>query len=800
MFKYIFLIAIRNIFRDKQLAFVNISGLALAFAAFILINQFVAFEKSYDNFHPDAENIYRIITHRHRNSGVLEKTSLTYSALNNHVKTELPEVATSARMQIDNGVIANKKNESFRTSYHYVDPEIIDVFSIPLIRGNRKTCLDNSGDIIISESSAKRFFGHTNVVGEHLKMSDSWTLQVKGVFKDIPENSHLEIDMMISWAIIDKEWGGFNHWGECLIHNYLKVKDETDTELLQQKLNSLLNHKNFNDPSIKKEKLVLQPVSDIHLKSHLQSEQTNLGSNKNMNLLFFLAFALLAIAWFNSINLYAAKSLKKSDNAIHYVALNFKKRNLYSQFFFQLFIVNTISFILALIIIWLIYPVMLKQMLLPNFFSWNDWLFWWWFLIIFLTGVILSSIYPFYVFYKGFRNYITPSKFHGKQKKTTDKLFVIIQLAASIFLFSGFLIVNAQIKYMKNKELGFNKQHKMILIGPNADTLFFNREIQTTFRNELSKSLGNKTISVSGAIPGQEILRRYDICATVFDEGNIVRLQANDIDEHFMPLHNINIIAGRNFDPIQFNEKKSVIINLKTSKLLGFDSPQKAISEYIYRRNNSKYKIIGVSNNYHHRSSQYTLSPMIFFYWKEIFPWIHIDYYTIPINRGLNQQTIKKTKFIWKKFFPNEPFVYFFLDEYFNKQYNEERKFSIFFGFFSALTLIIIALGIFSISMFMINSRAKEVGMRKVNGAKSWQVLFMILKEYLIMLSISIALSVPLSIYVMNHWLEHYAYKITINPFFYIVSGMCITIVTFLTVTLGTWKTANQNPVDNINE
>jgi len=802
MLKYLFLLASRNIYRDKVTTIINITGLTIALSVFILLTQYVKFERSYDDFHPDSEMIYRIIEETSLPDGSMVKNALTRCAFKLGIDDEIPEIVSSARIHPEQGVVTTKDNVSFRVKFNWIDPELLSFLNVKLIYGDAKTCLNETHTTILSESVAKKIFGEKNPVGETLLLSGDHLFTVTGVFEDMPENTHFDFNVFYSWATIDEKWGFMNtSWRGNFVYTYFKVAENTDMSVLQKKLNELLaRNAPTKDEGSSKSEVLIQPIRDIHLKSDINTGKTkNEGGAPNVTILLIIAYALLLLAWLNSANLYAVKATEKSEDIKKFLSMGAKPRFIFMQFFMQIFLVNLLSLLLTVLLVVLLYPSVSNYISSNDFFDFSDLNYWIKVFFIIVTGVLCSSVYPFFIFYSGRKRVI--NRFHkdnSHHKQFTRKVLITIQLTTCLVLIFGFIVVNSQIRFMQNQDLGFELKQKLVLIGPNADELFENSELQKTFREELSGKLGNNEISVSGSVPGEQMLTRYELSkGTSFNEELKSEMPMNDVSEEYFPLYKISIIAGRNFDPDNFNEENSVILNQKALKTLGFTDPYETIGKKISFRHGKPKTIIGVVEDVHHLSLQFEKPPTIYFYWKNVFRWIRIDYYTIPVV-GDAKNTVAVAEKLWKKFFPLEPFEYFFLDDFFNQQYKEEVRFSRFFGAFSIFTIVVICIGLFSLALFMIKIRSKEVGVRKVLGAKTGQIVGMMAKEYFWLIFIAALFFIPLSYYMMKNWLEDFAYRIDLKFLFFILSFITVSIITLFSVSFGTIMTARKKPVESI--
>lgn len=802
MHKYNFIIALRGLWRDKITTIVNITGLSLAFIAFILIVQYVKFEKSYDYFHKDAENIYMIGIERTLENGNIEKSAYSYCPLKLKLDDEISEIEYSSRSHPEQGVFTTEDKKSFRLKCNWVDPEFLNIFNISLIYGNKKTALNQTHTVILSESVAEKIFGDKNPVGETLLLSGEHLFTVTGVYEDLPENTHLDLEVLPSWATIDEKWKGMNtSWSCKLVYTYIKLSENADTKKLLEKINRLIE-KNLPSNSKFQVSAILQPVTEIHLNPQLDTGIEDKGVEGNINILSIVAFSLLALAWLNNANLFAAQSAGQFQDAIKYISMGAKPRSLFSKFFIQIAIVNLVAIIISLAVIYFSYPFIRLYISGFDFLRPNDIFFWLQLFVLTTIGITACSVYPFLVFYSGRRRTINKKQSDSLFKRhITREILIGVQIAISLILTAGYLIINEQVSFMQNQKLGMNIKHKLILTGPNADKLFENAKIQNAFRSELEKELNIDKIAISGSVPGKELSTKMSFCkGKVFSEEKKINISTDDVNNNFFSLYEINFIAGRDFDTNKFNEDSTCIVNLKALKKLGFGDADEALGQEIVLGGGFIKTIVGIVNDVHHLSLKNEKQPIVYLYWKKSWRWIRIDYFTIPVETENIQTVINKTKKKWKVFFPDEPFVYFFLDDFFNKQYEEETRFKRFFVFFSTFAIIIIAIGLFSLARFIVKKRSKELGVRKVNGAKTQQLIFMILKDYFIVFFIALLIAIPLSIYLISLWLEIFPYKIEIKASTYILSTLFIAITIIIMVAAGTYKTANQNPVKSLKD
>ncbi len=822
MFRNYFKTAFRNLFRNKSFAAINILGLAVGMAAFLLIAQYVMFECSYEDFIPNRENIYRVSLTTYRNNELILASAENYPAAGPAIKNELPEVMSFARlynMGYKNNVIIRNENAKpdpiifKQRRFLYADSSFLPMMGYPMVSGNARTALAEPFTAVISEKYAQMYFGNTDPIGNTLHMRDDDAndelVKVTGVFKNLPLNTHLKFDILFSYKTLFTrgERGHIRYdqsWNREDMYTFIQLKPGTDPKMTEAKFPGIISkYKPQLKAANERQVLALQPLKDIHLRSDLAEEPE---ANGNANVVFFLSIIgifVLIIAWINYINLATARAIGRAKEVgVRKVAGAFKYQ-LVVQFLTEAAVVNLISLIIAyfLVFLGLSYFNTISGLSLDSSYLFQAWFF-----------ELLAGLWALGTFLSGFYPSLVMSSFKpvivlkGKLKSSSGgillrKGLVVAQFMASIALIAGTFIVYRQLNYMMSQDLGMNINQILVMDRPgNAPSDSKNPQAFQAgidlFRDELKKSPGIDAVTSSVTIPGNlrestATIKKY---GTHSDDSIIVNINSMDFD--FLKVFKMQLIAGRNFSrDFPQDPDTSVIITASTTKLLGYKKPDDAIGQTIIVTdfNNAKLVIVGVVNDYHQVSFRKPLEPSLF-----LCAMYEGEYYSIRVHTSNLSQTMQQVQQVWTKAFPGNPFEYFFLDDYFNRQYSNEGKFGQLFTTFSILAIMISCLGLFGLSAYMASQRIKEIGIRKVLGASITDITTMLSGDFLKLVVLSIFLVSPFTWFVMNRWLRDFAYRINIHWWIFGLAGLISLLIALITVSFQAIRAATANPVESL--
>jgi putative ABC transport system permease protein len=819
MIRNLFITALRNLRKNSFFSFLNIIGLAIGMTVFLLIAQYVRYEHSYENFITGKEDIYRVTLDGYQNNELVMSSAENYPGVGPSLKKELPEVVSYARlynMGYKNNVVITNENArpepiAFRQRrFMYADSTFLPMMGYEMVKGNAAQALSQPFSTVISETYARMYFGNEDPMGKMLHLQDddfvNELVKVTGVFKDIPSNTHLKFDVLFSyntlytrgdWAINRYREG----WRRKDMYTFIQLRPGTDPALVASKFPGLVaKYKPEIKDNRNRQTMGLQPIKDIHLNSDLSEEAEPNGNDRTVFFLGLIGIFVLVIAWINYVNLSTARALERAKEVGIRKVIGAFKAQLVSQFLTEAFIINLLSVLIAWGLACLFrtgFNTLSGLSLTGSYFYQS------WFLVVLLllwiAGSLLSGFYPALVL-SSFKPILV---LKGKLQTNRGgialrKGLVITQFVASIALIAGTLVVYRQLKYITSKDMGMNIDHVMVIERPGiSDTSerIRNAAIEL-FKNEVKKIPDVQSVASSFTIPGKQ--REYKVMAkrygTAARDSVIVRF--NSMDYGFLDAFKMKLIAGRQFSrDFPNDDDTSIIITETTARLLGFKKPEDAIGQPVTIPNFGNWNplIIGVVNDYHQVSLKKPLDPSIF-----VFNQFDGEYYSLRVNTSNLPGTIDNIRKSWNTAFRGNPMEYFFLDDYFNSQYANERKFEKLFIVFAILAIIIGCIGLFGLSAYTASQRIKEIGIRKVLGASVPDIARMLSGDFIRLVIIAIVIASPITWWIMNNWLQDFAYRINISWWVFAVAGTIALIVAIVTVSFQAIRAATANPVKSL--
>ena len=808
--------AFRNILRDKSFSFINIAGLSVGLAGCLLILQYVSFELSYDQFNKNEANIYRIVNDRYQNGKLIQHGTITYSAISPAMQADFPEVVNHTRVEPQgNRIISYNTKKIGEQNLLFVENSFLTMFTYPLVAGNAATALKDPHSAVITQALAKKIFGvndynYSSLLGKGIMLNnDSTMYKVTGICKDIPENSHLQFDLLLSyitlytgayaWKQSEYDFTDSDFW------HYIQLKPGTDYKKLEAKFNSFSQrYFHGNKISGSEEKFYLQPLNKAHLYSDFEYEIGETASAAVVWSLLIIALLIIVIAWVNYINLSTAKSMKRAKEVGIRKVSGATKNQLIKQFLTESFIINIIALFISLNIITLVQSSFNKlvQHELSLSYLFQKGLSGYHISVAFITvifcGIFVSGFYPSFVLSSFKPIHVLKGKLITSTKGAAlRKALVIGQFATTVALIIGSIIIYQQMRFVSKQELGFNMQQILVVRPPELtdwDSTFISRE--NSFAQQLNKFSYVYATSTSTNVPGGETARSFNIHR--IDQNSTVHytMRRNAIGMGFINLYKMKIAAGRDFTYTDFNpdfdKLHNIILNENAVKLLGYSSPQDAIGKTIVS-GGKKWDIIGVINNYHQKSLRYSVEPMIF-------QPAYSNYNFISVKVGTKdlQRTISYIKKEYNAFFPGNLFNYFFLDEHFNKQYTNDELFGRVFTIFAGFAILIACLGLLGLSLFATTQRTKEIGIRKVLGASILSIIMLLSKDFIKLVIIAFIIASPAAWYIMNNWLQDFAYRINISWWVFAIAAILALCIAFLTVSFQAIKAATADPVKSL--
>ena len=804
MLKNYLTIAWRNIIRHKVYAGINIMGLAIGIAACLLILQYVGFELSYEKFQVNKDRIYRVQQDRYNDGKITTRWAAGAFAPGNSFKDRIPEIETYVKLVQNNKVTVEVQHQPLQVDQvFFASQDFFKVFTFPLVAGDGSTALKEPMKAALSESTARKIFGSTDVVGKTMTLNRRSNYIITGVYKDAPVNTQVRPGMLLSYATFvqrntDSSGNGPENawqWDGCL--TYLLLRKSVDPKKLEAKFVPVVDQLAGADMKQSNSAAVyhLQPLQDIHLNSHFMMEPGETAEGKTVYLLLGIAFFIVVIAWVNYINLATARAMTRAREVGVRKAVGSNRRELIVQFLSESALLNGIAVVLAIGIVLIALPGFTalsgQQMGAGLFAQKNIWIN---LIVLFVTGVFLSGLYPAFVL-SGF-NPVDVLK--GKSGKTAHgavlrKSLVVFQFAASLFLLIGTVTVYRQIHFMRNQSLGLNIDQTLIIAGPTVGIDSTHLQKMKTFKEALVKQAAVKAIAVSTNVPGEAV--GWNAGGIKLVSEDITRQKQYRIigmDYDYISTYGLKMVAGRAFSKDFANDKNNVIFNEKAVQQLGFNKPADALNKRIDFWGN-QYTIVGVVANFHQQSLREDYDALIFRCIPDV-----AGYISIKTTAAGAKATIEAAKEQWSKIFTGNTFEYFFIDDHFNEQYKVDQRFGQVFGLFTGLAILVACLGLFGLASFTTLQRTKEIGIRKVLGASVGSILQLLYREFALLLAIAFVLALPVAWWTISTWLRGYAFRTDLHAGFFIIPLLVITAIAFIAVGFQSVKAAVSNPVKSL--
>src|SRR5687767_7717617 len=813
MIKHYLKVSFRNLWKHKSFSVINIAGLAIGMAACLLILQYVSFKLSFDQFHKKADNIYRVVNDRFQQGKLIQHGTITYSGVGRAMNEDFEEVLQNTRVVPSNEAIITYNNKRIaEPDLFFADSNFFNVFDFSLVAGDKHRVLIQPNTVVLSEKLIDKIFEHEGndyhqFIGKAVKLwTDSMPYKIEGVLKNVPENSHMRFEMLISYRTLINNWKEADHdFTQSDFWHYVQLKRGTDHKALNAKLGAFSQkHFNGNKVSGSDETFYLQPLSKAHLYSDFEYEIGRTGSATVVWELLVIALFIITIAWVNYINLATARSVERAREVGIRQVVGCERRQLIMQFLAESAMVNLIAMGLAIVFVLLLQSEFNKllnyQLSLSYLFTkgLNGYSILIGLISIVVAGIFVSGLYPAFVL-SSFRPIaVLKGKFGSSQRGIFfRKALVLGQFTVTIGLIIGSLVVMKQIRYMNKKQLGFNMDQVLVINPPTLtdfDSTFISRV--NSFKEELKQIAYVKAATTSWNVPGGDVGRSFNVRQADSASTNQFTVRHTSVDYDFLDVYGIKLIAGRNFKPTDHDpvgrNLRAMLINRSAAKLLGFRSPDDAIGKSILR-GQRKWDVVGVVEDYHQKSLRHALEPMIFMPFYSTNSEI-----SVKLSAGDLSGTIGQLKRKYEAFFPGNLFDYNFLDETFNRQYENEQLFGKTFGIFAGLAIFVACLGLLGLTMFATIQRTKEIGVRKVLGASVANIVLLLSKSFLKLILISAIVAFPLAWWAMNTWLRDFAFRVDIGWWVFILAGASALLIALATISFQAIKAAIANPIKSL--
>jgi putative ABC transport system permease protein len=805
MLRNYFTIAVRNLGKHKFFGIINVTGLSLGIACAMLIALFVIDELRYDKYNTKAERIYRLISHINF-GGNDSRYAVCPAPLAGTIREEIPEIEDATRFRSWGTFLVKKDKENFKEfNAVWADPNIFNIFSIALLKGNSNSVLKEPNTMVISESAARKYFGKSDPLNQTLILNGDMLYTITGVYRDIPHNSHFHFSMMLAMSGLDESRN--NIWLSNNFQTYYLVKEGADPKSIEKKINDLFfkyarpqviafTGKSI-DELIKGGSLVEeipQRLLDIHLRSNAQGEFEANGDIRYIYIFSAVALFILFLAIINFVNLATARSADRAREVGIRKVMGSQRKFLIFQFLTESIIMSITAVIIGILLANLMMPYFNslsgKSLHIPN----GNIMFW---LIIIPVGTVIgvvAGIYPALVL-SSFRPIaILSGKIAaGSRSRLIRSALVVFQFTISTVLITGTIAVYNQMNFIQHFKLGYNKNQ---VITVDVSSVSSNQAM--AFKSEVLKDPVIQSATMTGYLPVSNSNRSN---TTYWKKGNrspeaSVNMQSWPVDNDYIKTLGMNIITGRDFSPDFPGDSSAIILNERAAKLFGFKNP---IGEEIQVFENtpdnsideSKVKtlhIIGIVQDFNWESLHETIGSVSMYLGKSN---DRISFRFSPLQ---TKSALKSIEGKWHELNPEFPFEYSFLDENFARMYAAESRTGKIVTAFAILAIVIACLGLFALASFLTVQRSGEIGIRKVMGASERDIIFLLSKNFTILVLVAFLLSIPIARTGINMWLRSFAYKSNPGIYLFLVVGITVLIIAWLTVAYQSYKAASANP------
>ena len=777
MFKICFKIALRNIKRYSVHSILNISGMAIGMACAILILLWVQDELSYDRFHKNADNLFRVIERQNIPGAETTEMVPTPGALCQALKEKYPEIIRTSRYT-PVPLTLKKGNDYLEETVAIVDKDFLKMFNIQFVQGDINSALDDPHNIVITEEMAHKYFGNEDALGKTLP-SRGYVVTVTGVVKSLPQNSHIRFNFLVPIEWLTELGAHINDWNERF-HTYIELKEGADSKIVDNKIQNFIKNRDKGSHS----EIFLQNIQKIHLFSSRKYtyDVSGNGDITYVRIMGLIAIFILLIACINFMNLSTAQSALRSKEIGVCKVAGANKRKLIIQFLGESLFIVFVALVIAVILVEILLPGynnLIGRHLNINYQSPGLYMG---LSTIMLSCSLLAGSYPaFYLsslmpldIIKGVIN-------NNPANASFRRILVIFQFSLSVLLIICMIIVSTQLSYMQNKNIGFNKDNIGYFMFPTRPGDPRLKSLKKDLSNNpdiLSVTIGNSPVNIEGTSGGFNWAGKK--------EGEDVLFYNLSADEDYAKTFKLELKEGRFFSSEFSTDNNAIVLNEQAANIMGFNNP---LGEIITTPWGAKLTVIGIVKDFNFRSLHYKIEPLIMQVGQS-------NNFYIKMKPDKIIATVESIKKSYKSFNPGLPIDFHFLDDDFDTMYRTEQRMSKIFKYFSLLAIIISCLGLIGLSSFTTERRTKEIGIRRVNGAKSIEIFTLLSREYIFWVLISAIIAIPVAYLAMHKWLESFAYKTELSWWIFALAGLLSLGIALLTVSWQSWKAATRNPVE----
>lgn len=772
-------IAIRNIKKHKGYSFINIFGLAIGMACCLLISLWVLDELSYDKFHMNAPYLYRVEQNQNF-SGRMFHVLSTPHGLAPSLEKEIPDIKNISRYSRLRGLLFRYGEKAFfELNVKAVDPSFLQMFTFPLLKGDINTALSTPQSIVISEKVAQKYFENEDPIGKTITINNKDSYQVTGLIKNVPHNSYLQFDALLPYEFLRRQGINIENLDTNEIETYVQIHPNVSKKQVDQKISGYFKARIKESNS----ELELIAYTRLHLFEYFGYQKGG-GDIKYVYIFSIIAIFVLLMACINFMNLTTARSVNRAREVGLRKVMGALRSHLIRQFYGEATIFSIIALISALVIVQLLLPsfsTLTGKVITFQVIGVNT-------ILLLLLGIALftgmvAGSYPA-LFLSSFQPVKILNRISDKSNNRFRRTLVVIQFILSVFLTIGTIVVSEQLHYLKNKNLGYNK-NQLFLVPLRGG-------IKNAYQNlkiEFKKIPNVLDITGSSQIPA-DINSNSEMGWEGKDPNNNMLISFNFVDYDFAKTLGIQMTAGREFSQnFMSDDKKNFLINEEMARIMEKKQP---LGEKL-NFNDINGQIVGVMKNFHYQSVQEKIEPIAL-----ILAPVYVNYMVVRIAPNGIPMTMEEIKKTWKRVLPEYPFEYYFLDEFFNRMYGQIERSGTMINYFTLLTIFIACLGLFGLASFSAEKRTKEIGIRKVLGASVSNIIMLLCREYLNLVLLAIAIAWPLSYLIMGIWLQDYAYRISLNPIYFLLAMVFALFLALLSVVFQALRAAHANPIQSI--
>lgn len=791
MLKNYLAIALRNIRQNPLYAFINIFSLAIGLAACLAIYLFITDERSFDAFHSKKANIYRLDEVQNFTGTNVQKVALSMPGMGPALANEFPEVVTYTRFMNRNKLLVEKDEKRFLlNNLAQVDSTYLEIFDFPLLQGDRTTALDLPYTMVITEETALKFFASADeAMNNSLKFRDR-EYKITGILKNIPEQSHMQVDALVSMTTTTSEDKGFNdRWGSNFLNTYLVLHPNTDIAAMEEKFPAFMS-RHMDDPDINEYyKLFLQPLNEVHLAStDIEHDYNNYRkfNGKYLDIFSIVGIFILLIASVNFMNLTTARASHRGKEIGVRKTVGAKKVQLFSQFIFESVLLASVALVLAVLLNVALLPLLNtligRQLSLFTIFQHGEQVV---FVILGTLALgLLAGIYP--SFYMTSFSLSRIIKGGNEGKSVFRSGLVVVQFGLALAMIVSTLIVLQQLTFMQSKDIGFNKD-QIMLVDMNRDA----NEKFEMLRTELKRSPHILGVTASGQRLGNNFHQwGFKVKA---DTGVVNITPSNvNVDYEYLTVYGMELKEGRNFSKdIATDNGMAFIINESLANELGLKETIGTRAGHGWYHNDSLGTIIGIVKDFNFNSLHYKVNTLE----MVVHPDWGYDEMSVKIDATHAQEAIAHVKNLWEEHIPNYPFDYTFLDEHFAVLYRSDQQMGSVVAIMAGLAILISCMGLFGLAAIITGKKTKEIGIRKVLGASEGQITMLLSRNFMLLITLSFVLVTPVTYYLLRTWLEGFAYRVGINPLLFVLGGVIAMVIALGTISYHTLRSARANPV-----